>query len=99
MDRSKLKDIIRTLEITLDTLKAEVYSDVDSYKSEEEYSSRPLDYDELYDDEDDLLTYDEMQEVSMESADSSSFSVKQKLMQGSVIDTDAFMDETSSDSD
>ena len=50
MDRSKLKDIIRTLEITLDTLKAEVYSDVDSYKSEEGYSSRPLDYDELYDD-------------------------------------------------
>ena len=50
MDRSKLKDIIRTLEITLDTLKAEVYSDVDSYKSEEEYSSRPLDYYELYDD-------------------------------------------------
>ena len=50
MDRSKLKDIIRTLEITLDTLKAEVYSDVDSYKSEEEYSSRPLDYDESYDD-------------------------------------------------
>tara|TARA_R100000231_G_scaffold6947_2_gene9945 strand:- start:539 stop:700 length:162 start_codon:yes stop_codon:yes gene_type:complete len=50
MDRSKLKDIIRTLEITLDTLKAEVYSDVDSYKSEKEYSSRPLDYDELYDD-------------------------------------------------
>ena len=50
MDRSKLKDIIRTLEITLDTLKAEVYSDVESYKSEEKYSSRPLDYDELYDD-------------------------------------------------
>ena len=50
MDRSKLKDIIRTLEITLDTLKAEVYSDVESYKSEKDYSSRPLDYDELYDD-------------------------------------------------
>ena len=50
MDRSKLKDIIRTLESTLDTLKAEVYSDVDSYKSKEDYSSRPLDYDELYDD-------------------------------------------------
>ena len=47
MDRSKLKDIIRTLEITLDTLKAEVYSDVDSYKSEEEYSSRPVSYTHL----------------------------------------------------
>ena len=50
MDRSKLKDIIRTLEITLDTLKAEVYSDVESYKSDKDYSSTPLDYDELYDD-------------------------------------------------
>ena len=50
MDRTKLKDIIRTLEITLDTLKAEVYSDVDSYKNDEAYSARPLDYDELYDD-------------------------------------------------
>ena len=49
MDRSKLKDIIRTLEITLDTLKAEVYSDVDSYKDETPPSTR-LDYDELYDD-------------------------------------------------
>ena len=50
MDRSKLKDIVRSLELMVDTLKAEVYSDVESYKSEEEYSSRPLDYDELYDD-------------------------------------------------
>ena len=50
MERSKLKDIVRSLELMVDALKAEVYSDVDSYKSEEEYSSRPLDYDELYDD-------------------------------------------------
>ena len=50
MDRSKLKDIIRTLEITLDTLKAEVYSDVESYKSDEKISTKQLDYDELYDD-------------------------------------------------
>ena len=35
----------------VDTLKTEVYSDVDSYKSEEEHSSSTrLDYDELYDD-------------------------------------------------
>ena len=47
MDRSKLKDIIRTLEITLDTLKAEVYSDVESYKSEKDYSSRPVSYTHL----------------------------------------------------
>ena len=50
MERSKLKDIVRSLELMVDALKVEVYSDVDSYKSEEEYSSRPLDYDELYDD-------------------------------------------------
>ena len=50
MERDKLKDIVRSLELMVDALKAEVYSDVDSYKSEEEYSSRPLDYDELYDD-------------------------------------------------
>ena len=50
MDRTKLKDIIRTLEITLDTLKAEVYSDVDSYKSDEKISTKQLDYDELFDD-------------------------------------------------
>ena len=50
MDRTKLKDIIRTLEITLDTLKAEVYSDVESYKNDEKNSTKPLDYDELYDD-------------------------------------------------
>ena len=49
MDRSKLKDIIRTLEITLDTLKAEVYSDVDSYKNDE-VTTKQLDYDELFDD-------------------------------------------------
>ena len=48
--RDKLKLIVRNLELLLDALKAEVYSDVDSYKSEEEYSSKPLDYDELYDD-------------------------------------------------
>ena len=50
MERSKLKDIVRSLELMVDALKVEVYSDVDSYKSKEDYSSRPLDYDELYDD-------------------------------------------------
>ena len=49
MERSKLKDLIRTLELTLDALKAEVYSDVDSYKNES-VSEPPLDYDEMFDD-------------------------------------------------
>jgi len=50
MDRSKLKDIVRSLELMVDALKAEVYSDVDSYKSDEAYSAKSLDYDEMYDD-------------------------------------------------
>ncbi len=50
MDRSKLKDIVRSLELMVDTLKAEVYSDVDSYKNEKNYTSTPLDYDEMFDD-------------------------------------------------
>ena len=50
MDRSKLKDIVRSLELMVDALKVEVYSDVESYKSDKDYSSTPLDYDELYDD-------------------------------------------------
>ena len=50
MDSSKFKDIISNLEITLDTLKAEVYSDVESYRNDEKISTKPLDYDELFDD-------------------------------------------------
>ena len=34
MERSKLKDIVRSLELMVDALKTEVYSDVDSYKDE-----------------------------------------------------------------
>ena len=50
MERDKLKDIVRSLELMVDTLKAEVYSDVDSYKNDETPSTTRLDYDELYDD-------------------------------------------------
>ena len=32
MERAKLKDIVRKLELAIDALKAEVYSDVDAYK-------------------------------------------------------------------
>ena len=49
IERDKLKDIVRSLELMVDALKAEVYSDVDSYKNDETPKSR-LDYDELYDD-------------------------------------------------
>ena len=50
MERDKLKDIVRSLELMVDALKAEVYSDGDSYKSDEKISTKPLDYDEMYDD-------------------------------------------------
>ena len=49
MERTKLKDLVRTLELTLDALKAEVYSDVDSYKNEQSTPEPLLDYDEMFD--------------------------------------------------
>ena len=49
--RDKLKLIVRNLELLVDALKAEVYSDVDAYKNPVEYTT-PADYDELYDDDD-----------------------------------------------
>ena len=50
MERNKLKDIVRSLELMVDALKAEVYSDVDLYNNKEQFSSEPLDYDEMFDD-------------------------------------------------
>ncbi len=39
------------MELLLDSLKAEVYSDVDAYKNSDAFQV-PVDYDELYDDDD-----------------------------------------------
>ena len=50
-EREKLKLIVRNLELLVDALKAEVYSDVDAYKNSAAFD-RPADYDELYDDDD-----------------------------------------------
>ena len=44
MERTKLKDLVRTLELTLDALKAEVYSDIESYKYND---IEPVEYDEI----------------------------------------------------
>ncbi len=54
MDRDKLKLIVRNLELLVDSLKAEVYSDVSAYKHiEAEVRRRPiLDYDEIFEDSD-----------------------------------------------
>ena len=50
MEREKLKLLVRNLELVLDSLKAEVYSDVDAYKPPATFSSAPLNYDEMFDD-------------------------------------------------
>ena len=53
MDKEKLKLIVRNLELLVDSLKAEVYSDVSAYSyNDPEVRKRPiLDYDEIFDDD------------------------------------------------
>ena len=53
MDREKLKLIIRNLELLIDSLKAEIYSDAGSYLNREA-SKKKLqhDYDEIFEDDD-----------------------------------------------
>jgi hypothetical protein len=48
MDKEKLKNIIHNLELLLDSLKAEVYSDTQSYLNFQEVQ----DYDEIFEDDD-----------------------------------------------
>ena len=51
MDRDKLKLIVRNLELLVDSLKAEIYSDTPSY-TKAEVKKRPiLDYDEIFEDD------------------------------------------------
>ena len=54
MNKEKLKLLISNLEMLLDELKSEVYSDVDAYKPPQyEQVSRYLtDYDEIFEDDD-----------------------------------------------
>ena len=55
MDKDKLKLIVRNLELLVDSLKAEVYSDTSVYQkyTEPEVRKRPiLDYDEIFEDSD-----------------------------------------------
>ena len=52
MEKERLKLIVRNLELLVDSLKAEVYSDVDAYVTKES-SSKVLDYDEVFEDDDD----------------------------------------------
>jgi hypothetical protein len=52
MDRDKLKLIVRNLELLVDSLKAEIYSDVESYKYDD-IRPKYLDYDEIFEESDD----------------------------------------------
>ena len=53
MERDKLKLIVRNMELLLDALKAEVYSDVEAYQNPMDTQGLSgKDYDELYDDDD-----------------------------------------------
>jgi uncharacterized protein VirK/YbjX len=54
MDKDKLKLIVRNLELLVDSLKAEVYSDTQSYLNYEKVKEGVLhDYDEIFEDDND----------------------------------------------
>jgi uncharacterized protein VirK/YbjX len=53
MDKEKLKLIIRNLELLVDSLKVEVYSDTKSYlENNKEKKLVQYDYDEIFEDDD-----------------------------------------------
>ena len=55
MEKERLKLIVRNLELLVDSLKAEVYSDVDAYKTPEKFDRAVMqrfDYDEVFNDDD-----------------------------------------------
>ena len=52
MNKDKLKLIVRNLELLVDSLKAELYSDVQAYKFDD-IKPKELDYDEIFEDDDD----------------------------------------------
>jgi hypothetical protein len=53
MDKDKLKLIVRNLELLVDSLKAEIYSDASAYTPKEPIKENAiLDYDEIFEDSD-----------------------------------------------
>ena len=58
MDKDKLKLLVRNLELLVDSLKAEVYSDAQSYMNYEKVKEGLMnDYDEIFEDDyDDSVT-------------------------------------------
>jgi hypothetical protein len=51
MNRDKLKLIVKNLELLIDGLKEEIYSDPSSYRYEDS-TNRVVDYDEVFEDDD-----------------------------------------------
>jgi hypothetical protein len=49
MDKEKVKLIVRNLELLVDSLKAELYSDVQAYQFDD-IKPREVDYDEIFED-------------------------------------------------
>ena len=49
MDKDKLKLIVRNLELLVDSLKTELYSDTQAYKFDD-ITPKELDYDEIFED-------------------------------------------------
>ena len=52
MNKAKLKVLIMALKEIVEELESEIYSDVDSYKNSEAFSSPETTYDEVFDDDD-----------------------------------------------
>ena len=52
MNKAKLKVLVQALKEIVEELESEIYSDVDSYKNSEAFSSPETTYDEAWDDDD-----------------------------------------------
>ena len=52
MDKQKLKAIVKNLKLLVDSLEAEVFSDIDAYKYENYNNEMITDYDEGFEDDD-----------------------------------------------
>lgn len=52
MDIEKVKLIVRNMELLVDSLKAEIYSDSNTYSESQMLESTISDYDEIYEDDD-----------------------------------------------
>lgn len=50
MDKERLRLIVRNMELLVDSLKTEIYSDTSSYKAPEKNVDPMFDYDEIFED-------------------------------------------------